>query len=64
LLDDINDIVAKPPVDRAVLKVVREDGKPYLSVRGSVSEGQRQQLRNVVGRYEVAAIRAGGRGRR
>lgn len=63
LLDDIADIVGSPRIERAELHAVRRGGQPELVVRGDVSSDQRQRLRNVLGRYSVQRIAAGGRPR-
>jgi hypothetical protein len=60
LLDDIVDIVRSPRIERAELRAVRRGGQPELVVRGEVSSDQRQRLRNVLGRYSVQRIAAGG----
>jgi hypothetical protein len=60
LLDDIVDIVSSPRIERAELQAVRRGGQPELVVRGEVSPDQRQRLRNVLGRYSVQRIAAGG----
>jgi hypothetical protein len=63
LLDDINDVVRSPRVAAAELRVVRRSGKPELSARGELGPDQLQRLRNVLGRYGVQRIAAGGRRR-
>ena len=62
LLDEIADIVKRPRVDHGEIRVVIEGGSPRVLTAG-IGEGQTQQLRNVVGTYRVAQIRAGGRPR-
>lgn len=64
LLDEIDDVVRSPRVAAAELRVVRSDGKPELHVRGELHADQQQRLRNVLGRYSVQRIAAGGRRRR
>lgn len=62
LLDDLADVVERPRLASARFKVVVEDRRARLVVlRGDIPAGQLQQLRNVVGTYPVAAIRAGGK---
>lgn len=61
LLDDIVDVVRSPPIERAELRAVRRGGQPELVVQGVVSADQKQRLRNVIGRYSVQRISAGGR---
>jgi len=64
LLDDLADVVKRPRLPAARFKVVVEDRRARLVViRGTIPAAQLQQLRNVVGTYPVAAIRAGGRTR-
>jgi hypothetical protein len=64
LLSEITDVVRRPRVERAKIRVVTEDGHPRVVLdAGNVSEGQMQQLRNVVGTFRVAEIRAGKRPR-
>lgn len=57
LLDDINDILRRPPVDRATLRAVVEDGMPRFYVEGELTDAQRQQLRNILSRWPIAKIR-------
>jgi hypothetical protein len=62
LLDDLGDVVRRPRLTAARFKVVVEDRRARLVVvRGEIPATQLQQLRNVVGTYPVAAIRAGGK---
>jgi hypothetical protein len=63
LLDEIGDVVRSPRVTEAELRVVRSSGRPELSARGALGPDQLQQLRNVLGRYSVQRIAAGGRRR-
>jgi hypothetical protein len=63
LLDEIGDVVRSPLVADAELRVVRRGGKPELSCRGELGADQLQRLRNVLGRYSVQRIAAGGRRR-
>lgn len=59
---DIEDVVARPRVERATLRISRDRGSALLEVTGMVSEAQRQQLRNVVGSVPLAKL-ANARGR-
>jgi hypothetical protein len=59
LLADLGDVVRRPRVSSATLRVVTEQGRPRLIARGSLSEAQLQQLRNVIGTWPVAKIRSG-----
>jgi Protein of unknown function (DUF3634) len=53
---DIEDVVARPKVERATLRIVRDRGSAVLEVKGTVSAAQRQQLRNVVGSVPLAKL--------
>jgi hypothetical protein len=53
---DIEDVVGRPPIARAKLRIVRDRGAAVLEVKGAVSEAQRQQLRNVVGSVPLAKL--------
>jgi hypothetical protein len=64
LFDEISDVVRRPRVTRAKIRVFREGGVPRVLARGEISSAQIQQLRNVLGGYQTAQIRAGGRRRR
>ncbi len=61
LLHELSDVLERGRVGQAQLRVVVEGGKARLKVTGKVSEATEQQLRNVVGRFAVATIRAGSR---
>lgn len=59
LLEDLRDVIQHSKIRDAELRVVRESSQPRLLVRGEVHPDQVQQLRNVVGRFRIAQIRAG-----
>jgi hypothetical protein len=59
LFTEIADIAARPPIERATLRAVLHGGTPALDIAGPVSEAQAQRLRNVLGRFPLARIRAG-----
>ena len=61
LLADVGDVVRS--VERARLHCVNEGGKPALYSEGTLSPAEKQRLRNVVGAWTVAQIRAGARKR-
>lgn len=61
LLRDIDDVVRRPPLDGVVLRAVVEQKRPRLLAKGPISPGRLQQLRNVVGRFQLAQIRTGTR---
>jgi hypothetical protein len=60
---DIEDVMARPKIERATLRIVRDRGRAVLEVKGVVSGAQRQQLRNVVGSVPLANL-VNARGRR
>jgi uncharacterized protein DUF3634 len=53
---DIEDVVARPKIERATLRIVRDRGRAVLEVKGAVSAAQQQQLRNVVGSVPLAKL--------
>ncbi len=61
LFNDIEDVVKRSAPQSAKITVVVESGLPRVRVQGSTSEAFEQQLRNVVGAYQTAQIRAGRR---
>lgn len=64
LLDDIHDILRRtPPITQVVIRVVVEDAVPRVYVEGELTEGQRQQLKNVISAWPVARIRSAPRPR-
>lgn len=56
ILADLADVLARPPVPRATLRVVRAGGLAKLTVQGIVSAAQTQQLRNVIGSVPLARL--------
>lgn len=57
LVQDVQDVVAKPPVKRATIYVHADGPRARLTVRGTVDEGRVQRLRNVLGLYPLAKLR-------
>ncbi len=56
ILADIGDVVVRPKVARATLRIVRERGRAVLQVSGTIPQTQLQQLRNVVGSVPLAKL--------
>ena len=56
LLADVADVVARPRVERATLRIVRARGHAELEVTGDLSAGQIQQVRNVIGSVPLAKL--------
>ena len=61
LAQEIAEVGRLEGLDSVTLSVRSATGRPRLTASGKISDGQLQQLRNVVGRFEVAQIRRGGR---
>jgi len=59
LFSDVEDIFARTTAS-AEIRVVAEGGRPRALVRG-LEGGLSQRVRNVVGRFHIAEIRAGKR---
>jgi hypothetical protein len=57
LVNDLSDVTNRPKIGRAVVRIVAEGGRPRVLVQGTVGETQIQQLRNVVGTWQLAQIR-------
>jgi hypothetical protein len=60
LFHDFEDILAKPAIEQAEVRLVVENGQPRVLASG-LDEARQQQLRNVLGSYTVAQLRAGQR---
>lgn len=58
LFGDLAEIVAREPL-RGELRVLSESGLPRLTLHGASQPALEQAARNVLGRYQVAQIRAG-----
>jgi hypothetical protein len=63
LLADLGDVIARPPVRQATLRIVRDSGRARLEATGDLTEVQRQQLRNVIGSVPLATLANTPRGR-
>lgn len=59
LLDDLADILGRADLGDLELRGVIEDGRPklYAPGRDDIPRAVRQQVRNALGQWEVAAIR-------
>ena len=56
VLADIGDVVKRPRIERATIRVVRSSGHAKVDVRGALSDAQMQQLRNVIGSVPLAKL--------
>ena len=63
VLADLADVVARPRVERATLRIVRARGRAEVEIEGDLSAAQVQQVRNVVGSVPLAKL-ANARARR
>lgn len=61
LVHAIEDVARLERLDSVTLSVRSSSGSPRVTASGNIDDGQLQQLRNVVGRFEVAQIRRGRR---
>ncbi len=59
VLADIADVLERPAVTRATLRIVRDAGYARLEIRGDVSAVQAQRLRNVIGSLPLARLANG-----
>jgi hypothetical protein len=56
VLADVGDVVRRPRVERARIRIVRERGFAKLHMTGSLTDAQMQQLRNVIGSVPLAKL--------
>ena len=56
VLGDIADVVRRPVVARATVRITRESGRAVVEMTGELSADQRQQLRNVIGTVPLARL--------
>lgn len=61
LVHALDDVGRLERLDGVTLSVRSAGGAPRVTASGNIDDGQLQQLRNVVGRFEVAQIRRGGK---
>ncbi|HEY8040215.1 MAG TPA: DUF3634 family protein [Polyangiaceae bacterium] len=56
VLGDLRDIVARPRVKGATVRVIRAKDRARVEVTGDISEHQVQRLRNVIGNVPLAQL--------
>jgi hypothetical protein len=56
ILADLRDVVVRPRVERATLRILRARGRAELDAKGDLTEAQLQQLRNVIGSVPLAKL--------
>ena len=63
VLADLGDVVARPRVERATLRILRSRGSAEVETSGDISVAQAQRVRNVIGSVPLAKL-INARGRR
>ncbi|MGO9836401.1 MAG: DUF3634 family protein [Polyangiaceae bacterium] len=61
VLEDLRDVISRPRVKHAIVRIVRAKDRARLEVEGEVGEQQLQRLRNIVGNVPVAQLARTGR---
>lgn len=56
VLEDLRDVVSRPRIESATLRVVRAKDHARLEVSGKIPEQQMQRIRNVVGTVKLAQL--------
>jgi hypothetical protein len=56
VLEDLRDVVRRPKVGSATIRIVRARDFAKLDARGSFTPNQLQQLRNIVGNVPIAKL--------
>lgn len=64
LLDDLDDVARSAPREPLRVVVTQEDGVARTRIEGAASAATAQRIRNVVGQWRTAQIRAGSPRRR
>jgi hypothetical protein len=59
VLADVRDVVSRPKIASATLRIVRAKDRARVEIHGDVSDGQAQRLRNVIGNVPVAQLATG-----
>lgn len=58
LMEDLGDVVRAPPAGAAALRIVVEDRRPRIYAEGELTDEQKQRVKNVVGMWPLAKLRA------
>jgi hypothetical protein len=61
VLADVADVLAKPPVARGRVRVVRDGGAARVEIRGEIGPEHAQRLRNVIGNVPLVRLARGRR---
>jgi len=59
LFSELDDVARRQNLDAVQVRAVVEGGAPRLVVKGTIGEAAEQQLRNVLGRFQLSQIRSG-----
>jgi hypothetical protein len=59
VLGDLADILAKPPVVRGRVRIVRDAGAARVEIRGEIGPEHAQRLRNVIGNVPLVRLARG-----
>ena len=56
VLGDIEDVVTRPKVSHATVRITRSRGRAEIELKGELSKDQRQRLRNVIGNVPLQKL--------
>lgn len=56
VLGDVRDVVKRPVVKRATIRIVKDRGRAKVEAHGDLTKAQLQQLRNVIGTVPLAQL--------
>ena len=56
ILADLADVMTRPRVERATLRILRARGRAEVEIEGDLSAAQIQQVRNVIGSVPLAKL--------
>jgi hypothetical protein len=56
ILNDLRDVVRKPPVASATIRIMRSRGRAEVRFSGTISDAQAQRVRNVIGSVPLAKL--------
>ena len=61
VLADVRDVAARPKIESATVRILRDRGRARVQIEGKVDERHVQRLRNVIGNVPVARLLSGTR---
>jgi hypothetical protein len=59
VLADVADVLAKPPVARGRVRIMRDAGVARVEIRGEIGPEHAQRLRNVIGNVPLVRLASG-----